>query len=84
LVSNEAWLLTEATMTAPADTTICTVDGCSITTSRAIAEPVIAGNLLLFSGAQRTPLIVKTLRRIAPAQAAAQADLDGAQADARA
>jgi hypothetical protein len=45
---------------------------------------VIAGNILLFSGAQRTPLIIKALRRIAPAQAAAQADLDGAPADARA
>lgn len=45
---------------------------------------VIARNLLLFSGAQRTPLIVKALRRIVPAQAAAQAELGGAQADARA
>jgi predicted DsbA family dithiol-disulfide isomerase len=45
---------------------------------------VIAGNLLLFSGAQRTPLIVKALRRSVPTQAAAQAELDGAQADARA
>ena len=45
---------------------------------------MIAGNLLLFSGAQRTSLIVKALRRIAPAQAAAQAKLEGAQADARA
>jgi predicted DsbA family dithiol-disulfide isomerase len=41
---------------------------------------VIAGNVLLFSGAQRTPLIVKALRRMVPAQA----ELHGARADARA
>jgi hypothetical protein len=45
---------------------------------------VIAGNLLLFSGAQRTSLIAKALRGSAPAQAAAQAELHGARADARA
>jgi predicted DsbA family dithiol-disulfide isomerase len=46
---------------------------------------VVAGNLLLFSGAQRTPLIVKALREVASAHATdALAGSGEAQADARA
>jgi len=44
---------------------------------------IIAGNLLLFSGAQRTPLIVKALREVAMAQTSAEI-VDAGEADARA